>query len=153
MRLARGPRPWPIWVFAAAFLGAATYSYILDLTTLPLQQAAFEALLPWAGWDRDWTIVALSAVLSIAFIPVLWICLFAGKVARAIVTVFTAIKLLDVPAMIALYSASYPNVRITYFLEPALIGIAVICLFLPASRSWFNPPQEATHEDRNIDLD
>ena len=146
MKLAKGPRPWTIWAFAAAFIGAALYSYLSNLSQLGAMQTVYELQFPWSGWNRDWTIVALSAVFSIAFIPVAWICLFASGTARWIVTVFSAIQLLDLPHMISVYIDNRPYVSAAYFLEHSLIIIALICLFLPASRDWLNQRRGVDHE-------
>ncbi|MDY7096523.1 MAG: hypothetical protein SXU28_00135 [Pseudomonadota bacterium] len=137
MTIAKGPRPWSIWVFAALFLIAALNRLVLGLASLPVQQEIYQLMIPWEGWNRDWTIVALSAVFSIAFIPVAWIFLFAASPARILVTCMGAIKLINLPGMVQAASAVGWAVSWHYWLEPALTAAALICLFVPQSNQWF----------------
>jgi len=143
MKRRLGRRPWSITLFALLFLAAALHSYVTGLFNLELKQIAFAAMVPWDGWNQDWTIVTLSAVLSIAFIPVVWIGLFASRVAFWLVTVFTILKLLDLPAMMEAAVAVGGAVSMRYFLEPALLAGALVCLWLPASRTWLKPKTQA----------
>jgi hypothetical protein len=93
VKLARGPRPLAIRVFAAAFLAAALLRLVRGLDDLTRAQSAYAAHLPWFAWDRDWTIVALSAEFTIALIPLVWIYLFAAPFARWLVLGFGALRL------------------------------------------------------------
>ena len=140
-------RPWSITLFALMFLAAALHSYIGGLFNLELKQTAFAAMVPWDGWNQDWTIVTLSAVLSIAFIPVALISFFASRVAFWLVTVFSILKLLDLPAMMAAAFAVGGALSMRYFLEPALLAGALVCLWLPASRAWLKPKTQAPVAD------
>ncbi len=141
MKLAQGPRPLSIKLFAAFFLTAAISTYVLNLTNLPIQQEIFALYLPWPGWSQDWTIVALSAILSIAFIPVAWIYLRASRVARWLVTGFSLLKLLSFPQMFMVW-VSDPYINIMYLREPILIALALIMLFTPSANRWFRQTQE-----------
>jgi len=136
VRIAKGPRPWTITLFALLFFGSALHAYIVGLLTLELQHISYSTKVAWDGWTRDWTIVALSAILSIAFIPVAWIYVFASRVAFWLVTVFSILKLLDLPAMVTVALAMGGALSARYFLEPALLAGALMCLWLPASRTW-----------------
>ena len=136
MKLVKGPRPWAVSAFALLFLSSALHTYIVGLSAIELKQNAYALLIAWEGWNRDWTIVALSAIFSIAFIPVLWIWIFASRIAFWLVTVFAALKLADVLNMIAAYQSVGGAVSWRYFLEPALTGAALICVWLPSSRAW-----------------
>jgi hypothetical protein len=93
VKLARGARPLAIRVFAAAFLTAALLRLVRGLDDLPRAESAYAAHLPWFAWDRDWTIVALSAEFTIALIPLVWIYLFAAPFARWLVLGFGALRL------------------------------------------------------------
>ncbi len=145
MKLAKGPRPWSIYVFAVAFLGAALHDYAFWLHQLPIAQTVYELQFPWSGWNRDWTIVALSATLTIAFIPVVWIFAFASRIARWLVTGFSIIQLLDVPQKLSIWLSSDVGINPGYFANPALITLALICLFLPPSNRWLAKKLEVDH--------
>lgn len=128
MRLARGPRPLAIRVFAAAFLAAAVLRLVRGLDNLALTQAVFAAHMPWVSWNRDWTIVTLSAEFTIALIPLVWIYLFAAPFARWLVLGFGALRLA--------------------FLDPAaltgavLVAVAMASLLTPAANRWFTRKEE-----------
>ena len=142
MTIARGPRPLSITLFALLFLAAALHSYVIGLQNLDLKQIAYSAIFPWDGWNRDWTIVALSALFSIAFIPVIWIYLFASRIAFWLVTVFSVLQVLNVPFLISSLLAMGEALMLRYFLEPALIAGALFCLWLPISRAWLRQDGE-----------
>ncbi|MFM7404528.1 MAG: hypothetical protein ACKO1N_10705 [Erythrobacter sp.] len=123
MRLVKGPRPLAIRVFAAAFLAAAALRIVYWLSDLPLAETVYAVNLPWFAWDRDWTIVALSAEFTIALIPLAWIYLFAAPFARVLVLSFGALRLalLD-PASLT---------------GPVLIAIAMASLLTAQAGRWF----------------
>ncbi|WP_017664450.1 hypothetical protein [Porphyrobacter sp. AAP82] len=129
--LARGPRPLAIRVFAAAFLAAALLRLVRGLGDLTLAQAVFAAHAPWFAWDRDWTIVTLSAEFTIALIPLAWIYLFAAPFARWLVLGFGALRLA--------------------FLDPAalvgavLVAVAMASLLTPGAARWFARREEDGH--------
>lgn len=123
MRLARGPRPLAIRVFAAAFLAAAVLRLVRGLDDIALSTTSLATHLPWFAWDRDWTIVALSAEFTIALIPLAWIYLFAAPFARWLVLGFGALRLafLDVSALAG----------------PLLIAVAMASLLTTQAQRWF----------------
>lgn len=133
MKLIRGPRPLAIRVFAAAFLSAALLRLVRGLGDLPLAQLVYALHLPWDGWNRDWTIVALSAEFTIALIPLAWIYLFAAPFARWLVLGFGALRLA--------------------FLDPAalagalLVAVAMASLLTPQAARWFARIPEPGEED------
>lgn len=129
MKLVRGPRPLAIRVFAAAFLAAAVLRLVRGLSDLALSETIFAVNVPWFAWDRDWTIVALSAEFTIALIPLAWIYLFAAPFARWLVLGFGALRLamLDPAALVG----------------PLLIAIAMASLLTPQAARWFaREPEE-----------
>jgi len=129
MKLARGARPLAIRVFAAAFLAAALLRLVRGLSDLALAETVLAVHAPWLAWDRDWTIVALSAEFTIALIPLVWIFLLAAPFARRLVLGFGALRLwnLDVAALI----------------EPLLVATAMAGLLTPGAGRWFaRAPQE-----------
>lgn len=105
---------------------------------LELKQLAYAETFPWVGWDRDLTITTLSAVFSIALIPVGIIYFLANRVARWVVTFFTLVELARLPSMIAAFQATGGAVHWSYFAQPALLALALIFLFVPASSRWFS---------------
>jgi hypothetical protein len=123
MKLARGARPLAIRVFAASFLAAALLRLVRGLGDLALAETILAVHAPWFGWDRDWTIVVLSAEFTIALIPLVWIYLFAAPFARWLVLGFGALRLwyLDPAALIG----------------PLLVATAMASLLTPAAARWF----------------
>ncbi len=129
MKLVRGPRPLAIRVFAAAFLAAAVLRLVRGLSDLALSETVLAVNVPWFAWDRDWTIIALSAEFSIALIPLAWIYLFAAPFARWLVLGFGALRLamLDPAALVG----------------PLLIAVAMASLLTPQAARWFaREPEE-----------
>ena len=126
------PRPLAIRVFAAAFLAAALLRLVRGLGDLPLAETVLAVQFPWIAWDRDWTIVALSAEFSIALIPLVWIYLFAAPFARWLVLGFGAMRLvlLDPSALIG----------------PVLIATAMASLLTAQAARWFaRLPEKEDH--------
>lgn len=129
MKLVRGPRPLAIRVFAAAFLAAAVLRLVRGLSDLALSETILAVNVPWFAWDRDWTIIALSAEFTIALIPLAWIYLFAAPFARWLVLGFGALRLamLDPAALVG----------------PLLVAIAMASLLTPQAARWFaREPEE-----------
>ena len=129
MKLIRGPRPLAIRVFAAAFLAAALLRLVRGLNDLALSETILAVNVPWFAWDRDWTIVALSAEFTIALIPLTWIYLFAAPFARWLVLGFGALRLamLDPVALVG----------------PLLVAVAMASLLTAQANRWFaRQPEE-----------
>ena len=129
MKLISGPRPLAIRVFAAAFLAAAVLRLVRGLNELALSETVYAVNVPWFAWDRDWTIVALSAEFTIALIPLAWIYLFAAPFARWLVLGFGALRLafLDPAALVG----------------PLLIAVAMASLLTGQAARWFaREPEE-----------
>ncbi|SHN64005.1 hypothetical protein [Erythrobacter sanguineus] len=123
MRVKAGPRPLAIRIFAAAFLAAALLRLVRGLGDLALSQMVFAVHAPWLAWNRDWTIVALSAEFTIALIPLAWIYLFAAPFARWLVLGFGALRLafFDPEALVG----------------PVLIALAMLSLLTAQAGRWF----------------
>jgi hypothetical protein len=128
MRIIRGPRPLAIRIFAAAFLAAALLRLVRGLTDLPLAEMVYSLHIPWFVWDRDWTIVALSAEFTIALIPLAWIYLFVARFARWLVLGFGALRLafLDPAALTG----------------PVLVALAMASLLSMQAARWFRRTPE-----------
>lgn len=123
MKLRRGARPLAIRVFAAAFLAAAVLRLVRGLSDLPMAELAYAAHVPWLAWNRDWTIVALSAEFTIALIPLAWIYLFAAPFARWLVLGFGLVRL-----------AMFDGSALT---GAALAVVAMASLFTAGAARWF----------------
>jgi hypothetical protein len=129
-------RPASINAFAAAFLAAALISFLDGLGDIPALEAMMRANVPGVAWSRDEVIVMLSARLSIALIPIVWIYLFAAPFARWLVTLMALGKLLNVPEGIRLI-ADGGRVDTAWLVALVLGLLAVAVLFTPASNRWF----------------
>ncbi|MEO9461912.1 MAG: hypothetical protein ABJ242_04170 [Marinomonas sp.] len=136
MKLVKGQRPWPIWVFLGAFLGSAIDNYWQGMSALPLKQEIYALYFPGFDWTRDWTIVALSAVLSIAFIPAGLIFFRASKIARWLVTGFSLLGLLNAVSMIGIWIEGSAT-NFTYLREPVLNLLALVMLWSPSANRYF----------------
>ena len=123
MKLIRGPRPLVIRVFAAAFLAAALLRLVRGLTDIEMSTVAFALRAPWFAWDRDWTIIALSAEFTIALIPLAWIYLFAAPFARWLVLGFGLLRLW--------------NLDLAALTGPVLVVVAMASLLTPQAARWF----------------
>lgn len=135
MKPAKGPRPFSIRVFACAFLLAALAAFAEAMSDLELAQLEWSVRASWFEWDRDWTIVASSAELSIALIPLTWIVVFASSFARWMVLAFGLLKLSSIVDAVYFWlvaGAFDPR----WLIEPALILCALIMLFTPSASRW-----------------
>ena len=93
MKLAKGPRPPSIWGACLCFLIAGLWALLSGLTDLGRAQSSYTASFSALPWNRDWTIVALSAEFTIALIPIVWIVLVARPFARWMVSALGLWKL------------------------------------------------------------
>ncbi|MEO1730175.1 MAG: hypothetical protein AAFR64_05510 [Pseudomonadota bacterium] len=137
----RGPRPWPIHAFAAIFLVASLASLVLGLSDLDFAQSRFAELQPDWAWDRDRTIIALSARASIFLIPILLVWVRGRSPARWVIGFLTSLGLMN--ALWALAEAGMAG-EITPHLamntQTLVTAIALFCaaalLFTPAAKQW-----------------
>lgn len=131
----KGSRPYAIKLFALAFLIAALASFAERMSNLELAQLDWTVRAPWFAWNRDWTIVASSAELSIALIPLTWIVVFASSFARWMVLAFSLLKLTDIVDLIHFWFVTGTFDPLS-LIEPGLILIALIALFTPSASQW-----------------
>ncbi len=145
MKWRKGTRPWTISLFAIAFLTAALVNLIGGLSNWQLSMLRYAQWMPWIEWDADRAMIGVFSEFTIALIPVAWIFGFASRIALGLLTVFTLVKLLNLPNMITVFQSVGGAGSWTYFMDPALLAIAMICLYLPPSRHWLaNPSKTAT---------
>ncbi len=136
MRFARGPRPWPIRWFTLAFIAQAALAFVHQMGRLCDMQAMFVAAVPGWHFDRDLTIVALSARLSIAFIPVALVWFLANPWARWLVLFLMLGRLATVPGTL---TALGPDEAVAplWVVSLVLAVIATGLLFTRRSMRWF----------------
>lgn len=134
MRLAKGPRPWPIRLFAVLFAGAALATLANALLHVD-QQAALLA--------RDWpavathngAIVLAGTRFTIALIPVALVWLLASRTARWLVLAMTLGKLAALPQALAASSGLGAwDMVAPATLAASLAGTAL--LFTPGAAQW-----------------
>ena len=144
MKCARGPRPLSIRLFAALFLVQATIAFLHQITRISATQSVLAAALPFIAFDRDLTIVAINARLTIAIIPVALVWFRASRVARWLVLAFTLAKIAGVPAELASIRAG-GSVSWLWVATLALSCTGATLLFTRASARWFGRKSLITH--------
>lgn len=143
MRVAKGPRPWPVWAYVMSGAMFAFYNLIHGLTYLETSQFIFEGFLPEIEWNRDLVIVAVSARFTIAMIPVVAIWFLASRIARVLAVLMW---LQSMPGGIYL-SMSHIESESPVWTWPIWwlvgFGVLVLILFLPQSNRWFKTKGES----------
>jgi hypothetical protein len=128
MKWRKGPRPWSVHLFAVILIGAGLWNFV-PLLWLALDEA-----------DRGYRIAlvsVLSAQFSIVVIPVIAIWALASRVAKWLFT------LLSIGSFVWLF---YKMLTSDFALEAMIwmLGLgtlthgAVILLFVPSARRWFD---------------
>ncbi|MEL7446365.1 MAG: hypothetical protein AAGK02_11225 [Pseudomonadota bacterium] len=104
---------------------------------MALAQSVFADAYPDFAWNRDWTIVALSAEFTIALIPIVWILVFARPFARWMVTAFGLWKLYGLVgfAFEAFRYRIWPHPSVTT--ELALVLVSLVLLFTRSANRYF----------------
>lgn len=88
MKLAKGPRPWSIGVYALISLVIGTWDLLEGLLHLDALVASLNRAAPQFFWTHDIAVVLISASFTIVLIPLSAIWLFASKLARIVITIF-----------------------------------------------------------------
>ena len=127
----RGPRPWPIHAFAVIFLISSLMGLILGLSDLELAQSRFAELQPDWEWDRDLTIIAVSARASIFLIPILLVWVRGRSPARWVIGFFTSLGLLN--ALWALTEAGMAGEFAAHLAGHAQTLLTAMALFCAAA--------------------
>ncbi|WP_299195906.1 hypothetical protein [uncultured Erythrobacter sp.] len=125
MRIARGPRPWPIWLFASATTYIAVNRLIGSLGNLNATMFDFRNMFTFVEWNRDLAIIAICAWFTIDMIPVILVLAFAASFARWFISVIAFVPLALILANLE-YASTYPRM-----LLPSLM-LAFIPLALAA---------------------
>ncbi|MBV7258644.1 hypothetical protein [Erythrobacter crassostreae] len=132
MRIAKGPRPWSINLFAGVLLILACWNLSVALFDLPAQEELLRSLGLGLDWNRDWTIVTSSAWFTIELIPIALVWIAASPFARIFIGCMAGLKALLVLA----------NLPVLYALPGMLAGqsialAAVALLFTRGANNWF----------------
>ncbi|MCK0129678.1 hypothetical protein [Erythrobacter sp. F6033] len=133
MRIAKGPRPWSINLFAGILLILALWNLSVALFDLPAQEEFLRSLGLGLDWNRDWTIVTSSAWFTIELIPIALVWVAASRFARVFVGCMAGLKavllLTNLPALYAL-----PGMLAGQSISLA----AVALLFTKGANDWFS---------------
>jgi hypothetical protein len=145
VRFKEGPRPWPIWLFAGAFLTAAAIRLLAGLAALDSAKLRLFGGSDITVYSDDAAIVALASEFTIALIPIVWIFGIGSWFARWFVLAFGLIRLFgfrDLPVDLLAGRPLAPH----QLIEPPLIVVALACLLLPAAAPWFRRQPEIDPE-------
>lgn len=121
-------RPPSIWAACLCFLLAGLWALISGLLDLSDAQSGYFDAFPAFAWNRDWTIVALSAEFTIALIPIVWIFFIARPSARWMVSAIGIWKLWWLA-----------DGGVSEWVQAGLIGLSIALLFTPGANRYFHP--------------
>lgn len=85
MTLVKGPRPWPIWVFAIYTIANAILMLLDSLANVAEEARKFEGILGGAISAADASIIFASALFSIRLIPLALVWIYASNIARLLI--------------------------------------------------------------------
>jgi hypothetical protein len=142
VKIARGPRPWTIHVFAAIVIAIGLWSLIEVLLELDFHTHRLQRRLPQIAWSEDFTIVFASARFSIVCIPVVAIWAFGSRIARWLVTMmigyqffsllWDGLTILRAGGLDGWLYYNWPS-----HLTTVLLTVGIGLLFTPPSNLWF----------------
>ena len=151
MRLAQGPRPWTIWLFALVSTAFAINGLWQDLSEF----GTATRHLWWAPssrWSEEELIVVACTAFTIKLIPILLVWVFASSFARWFILAMTILPipfaLLQLPIQLAWmrengFSGEQARVMLMWSgMWIAITFLLVALLFLPASNRWFARPKD-----------
>lgn len=145
MRKVSGPRPWPVWLFAALFLLAAFLRLLVGLLDPLIMLVELDRVLPSLAESRDAAIIAANAQFTITCIPVALIWFRAVRFARVLVSVMVALRF----AVTAITFGEIPGRGWglpLHDLALLLSLVAVVLLFTPSANRWFARKEEGDAE-------
>ncbi len=139
MKMAQGPRPLSIKLFAATCLLAASVSLARGLID-PLETQGM--LWSYTGMmlREELVTIALFSTFTIALIPIVWVYFLANPFARWLVVLFGVLRLWPYiinPGYVP-YALRYNTFEMA---APALQLLAIILLFTPSAVRWFDKRQ------------
>ncbi|MEM6474581.1 MAG: hypothetical protein AAF687_00285 [Pseudomonadota bacterium] len=137
MKLAKGPRPWPIWLFTILTIGIALLRLSESLRPITNQRfPEYNGTMTEA--EADWLIIKSSARFTIDLIPVAWVFLFASRFARWFVTAMAFVPLVIVFSDLE-YASTYPRFLWFSLISAATPIMIAGLLFTPKGNRWFRP--------------
>lgn len=132
MKWRRGPRPWPINLFALTLLAIATLNLGAALFDLNAQQEFLRTLGLGFMQNRDGAIIASSAWFTIELIPIVLVWVIASRFARGFITVMAVFKGILLLGDLLLYYA-LPGLMV----GQAIALAAVALLYTRDADAWF----------------
>lgn len=127
----RGPRPWPIRLFAILFLFAATIRLVAGLIDPTPMNADLFRWLPGMAITEDLAIVALCAEFTIACIPVALVWFRAVRLARVLVGLMAGVRLVTFDTAPWIFGLPVHHIAL------ACSILAALLLFTPQANRWF----------------
>ena len=145
MRIAKGPRPWSILIFAAITSSLAVFRLWDSLADLSAATRELGWAFPFIAWSRDHTIVAVSAWFTIDMIPVLLVLIFAARFARIFISVMSLVPLALLLTNLD-FASTYPRFLLPSILI-AVLPIALAMLLWTSSSSRYFAREEEAHAE------
>jgi len=132
MKIAKGPRPWSIHLFAITLISTATYKLVSGLLSVEQFRQNNQGLYPYLELDSDLSIILMCAITTIVLIPVVAIWVFGSSIARILVV------LMAYPEVNALFRVWVLDLNMDTLsrAEAAIRLTAIALLFVPASSRW-----------------
>lgn len=127
----------PINLFAILFSIQALLVFGFGLADINGQLDYFASRYPGFAFDRDAIIVITSARLTIAAFPVVLVWFFAKSFAKWFCAAFALLRLLQVPAVIALL-IDEGRIDVVWIATTSLTFAAVALLFTREAGGWFD---------------
>ncbi len=141
MRQVRGPRPWPVCLFAALFLLAALLRLVVSLMDPFVMLMEVDQVWPGLSFTRDSAMVLANAQFTIACIPVALVWFRAVRIARWLVATMAAVRLALAATMVREVVGGGWSLAL-HDLALLMSVIAAALLFTPAAHRWFAKGEE-----------
>lgn len=136
MRKVRGPRPWPVCLFAALFLLAALLRLVVSLMDPFVMLMEVDRVWQGLASTRHSAIVVANAQFTIACIPVALVWFRAAQFARWLVAAMVVLRLALAATMVRAVAGQDWGLAL-YDLALMMSVIAAALLFTPAAHRWF----------------
>lgn len=127
MKLARGPRPWAVRIFALVLAGSGLWNFAIALGPALAE--------PDEGY-RIALVSALSAQLSVVIIPVAAVWFLASRIAKWLMTAVSAVSAVWT-TMQTIRLPDFGPDQILWLLTIWTMHSLVVLLFTPSARRWF----------------
>ena len=127
MKLARGPRPWAVRIFALVLAGSGLWTFAVGLGP---------ALAEPDEGNRIALVSALCARLSVVIIPVAAIWFLASRIAKWLMTAVSAVSAVWTTVQ-TIRSQDFGLDQMLWLLSIWAMHSLVVLLFTPSARRWF----------------